>query len=170
MYADDHQLYKINENVSTVNHNLNSNATKASVWYKSNLLKGNLSKYHTMLITNTQWIWIGVRVQGTDVECLNSFKLLGVIINNKLDFSEHVNITCKKASQRIRVLMRLRNIVPTAAFQGCNISLPYLLPSYLVFLPSEWWEKNSNVFTRGVCAQSLGIVNPHMRSCWARLN
>ena len=40
MYADDHQLHKINENVSTVNHNLNANATKASVWYKSNLLKG----------------------------------------------------------------------------------------------------------------------------------
>ena len=40
MYADDHQLHEINENVSTVNHNLNANATKASVWYKSNLLKG----------------------------------------------------------------------------------------------------------------------------------
>ena len=28
MYADDYQLYEINENVSTVNYNLNSNATK----------------------------------------------------------------------------------------------------------------------------------------------
>ena len=82
-YADDHQLYEINENVSTVNNNLNANATKASVWYKYNLLKGNLSKYRTMLITNKQ---VGnefdVRVQGTDVECLNSF-------DNKLNFSEH---------------------------------------------------------------------------------
>ena len=68
MYADDHQLYEVNENVPTVNHNLNANATKASVWYKSNLLKRNLSKYHTMLITNKQ---VGnefcVRVQGNDV-------------------------------------------------------------------------------------------------------
>ena len=39
-YADDHQLHKIKENVSTVNHNLNANPTKVSVWYKSNLLKG----------------------------------------------------------------------------------------------------------------------------------
>ena len=31
MYADDHQLYEVNENVPTVNHNLNANATKASV-------------------------------------------------------------------------------------------------------------------------------------------
>ena len=54
MYADDHQLYEINENVSTVNHNLNANATKASIWYKSNFLKGNLSEYHSMVITNKQ--------------------------------------------------------------------------------------------------------------------
>ena len=103
MYAHDHQPYEINENVSTVNHNLNANATKASVWYKSNLLKGNLCKYHTMLITNKHVAHeFGVRVQGTDVECLNSF-------DNKLNFSEHINITCKKASQRIGVLMRLKN-------------------------------------------------------------
>ena len=83
MYADDHQLYEINENVPTVNHNLNANATKASVWYKSNLLKGNLSKYHTIPVTNKQvGNEFGVRVQGTDIECLNSFKLLGVIIDN----------------------------------------------------------------------------------------
>ena len=43
MYADDHHLYEINENVSTVNDNLNASATKASVRYKSNLHKGDLS-------------------------------------------------------------------------------------------------------------------------------
>ena len=42
MYADDHQLYEIDEFVSSVNHNLNANASKASVWHKSILLKGNL--------------------------------------------------------------------------------------------------------------------------------
>ena len=54
MCADDHQLYEISESVSTMNHNLNANTKNASLWYKSNLLKGNLSKYHTMLITNKQ--------------------------------------------------------------------------------------------------------------------
>ena len=39
MYADDHQLHEINENASTMNHNLNGNVTKGLVWYKSNLLK-----------------------------------------------------------------------------------------------------------------------------------
>ena len=52
-----------------------------------------------MPITNKQvGNEFGVRVQGTDIECLNSFKLLGVAIDNKLKFSVHINITCKKAS------------------------------------------------------------------------
>ena len=50
MYADDNQLFEISDNVATINDNLNANARKASSWYESNLLKGNLSKYHTMLI------------------------------------------------------------------------------------------------------------------------
>ena len=36
-------------------------------------------------------------------------------IDNKLNFSEHINIMSKKASQRIGVLIRLKNFVPTAA-------------------------------------------------------
>ena len=46
---------------------------------------------------------------------MNSIKLLGVTIDNKLNFSVHINITCKKANQRIGVLMRLKNLVPTVA-------------------------------------------------------
>ena len=123
MYADDHQLYEVNENVPTVNHNLNANATKASVWYKSKLLKGNVSKYHTMPITNKQvGNEFGVRVQGTDIECLNSFKLLGVAIDNKLKFSVHINITCKKASQRIGCTDEMKKFsthgCETTTFQG----------------------------------------------------
>ena len=50
MYADDNQLLEISDNVATISDNLNANARKASSRYESNLLKGNLSKYHTMLI------------------------------------------------------------------------------------------------------------------------
>ena len=89
MYADDHQLFEISDNVATINDNLNANARKASSWYESNLLKGNLSKYHTMLINNKQRDGrdeINVNVQGTDIDSMNSIKLLGVTMDNKLNF------------------------------------------------------------------------------------
>ena len=50
MYADDHQLYEIGENLAKVKSSLSGNAEKASRWYEVNLLKGNFSKYKTMLM------------------------------------------------------------------------------------------------------------------------
>ena len=36
-----------------------------------------------------------------------SVKLLGVIINNKLNFSEHVTKSCNKANQKLHALARI---------------------------------------------------------------
>ncbi|KAL9960975.1 hypothetical protein ACROYT_G034486 [Oculina patagonica] len=138
MYADDHQLFEISNNVTSINDNLNASATKASLWYESNLLKGNLSKYHTMLINNKQRDSrdeISINVQGTDIESLNSIKLLGVTIDNMLNFSEQINITCKKANQRIGVLMRLKNLVPTVA--KLHLFKAAILP-YLTYCHLTW--------------------------------
>ena len=41
------------------------------------------------------------------IACItDSLKLLGVTINSKLNFSEHINMICKIARQKIGVLMR----------------------------------------------------------------
>ena len=52
MYADDHQIYHIGSDQSSVSSKL-KDATK---WYDSNLLAGNLKKYHTMNIGYSQAI------------------------------------------------------------------------------------------------------------------
>ena len=78
----------------------------------------NLSKYHTMQINNKKRDSreeISINEQGTGIESLDRIKLLSVNIDNKLNFSENINMTCKKANQRIGVLMRLKNLVPTVA-------------------------------------------------------
>ena len=42
-----------------------------------------------------------------------NLKLLGVTIDYNLNFNVHINIVCKKASQRIGVIMR--NLISTEA-------------------------------------------------------
>ena len=44
----------------------------------------------------------------------SSLKLLGAIIDNNLRFEQHIHTVCKKSSQRVGVLMRLRNLIPTS--------------------------------------------------------
>ena len=42
-------------------------------------------------------------------------KLLGVLIDSDLNFSEQIAQVCRKASQQIGVLSRLKNLVPVLA-------------------------------------------------------
>ena len=166
MYADDHQLFEISDNVTTINDQLNASATKASLWYESNLLKGNFSKYHTMLINNKQRDRrddINVNVRGTDVDCLNSIKLLGVAIDNKLNFSEHINITCKKANHRI--LMRLKNYT-FLRLQFSRTSPTAILPG---ISDEQVTRENLNAPRRGVCVLSSEIVKLHMSNYRSKL-
>ena len=50
-----------------------------------------------------------------DKICVESLKLQGVTIDCGLNFDVHISNVCKKASQRIGVIMRLRNLIPTEA-------------------------------------------------------
>lgn len=48
MYADDHQIYHTGRDQSSVMSRLEESAYRATEWYNSNLLAGNLKKYQIM--------------------------------------------------------------------------------------------------------------------------
>lgn len=48
---------------------------------------------------------------GNEVKSSDYLKILGVTIDNKLTFSEHVSDICMKTSCKVEVLFRLRNII-----------------------------------------------------------
>ena len=58
---------------------------------------------------------LSMSIQGSEIESTEKLSLLGVTIDNKLNFNHHINNVCKKASQRIGVLMRLKILIPTEA-------------------------------------------------------
>ena len=45
----------------------------------------------------------------------SQIKLLGVEIDDKLNFTSHISNICIKASQKVGVLLRLRNLIPCKA-------------------------------------------------------
>ena len=99
-----------------IKSSLSRNAEKASNWYEDNMLKGNYSKYRTMTMQNKRELTNPtMSIQGSEIESTEKLNLLGVTIDSKLNFSHHINNVCKKASQRIGVLMRLKNLIPTEA-------------------------------------------------------
>lgn len=69
-----------------------------------------------------------LNVNGTAIKSYNSIKLLGVNIDDNLNFSDHISNICKKSSQRVGVINRLRKLIPAKAkLQLFKASiLPYL--------------------------------------------
>ena len=111
MYAGDHQIYHVGVDQAAVTFQLKDSANLATTWYDSNLLAGNLKKYQVLNLGFTQ---NDSNICVNDAEFLtkDNITLLGVVLDSKLNFSEHITSICKKASQRIGVLMRLRNLIP----------------------------------------------------------
>ena len=87
-----------------MNYKLNENAAKASNWYECNLVKKNFKKFQTMTIHNKQGNdGICVNIQGNEIDSSDSLKFLGVTIDSKMNFNDHISTVCKKASQRVGV-------------------------------------------------------------------
>ena len=69
-----------------------------------NYLKANPGKSHLLLTSRDE---ASIKIDDTDIKSSSSKKLLGVIIDNKLTFNEHVSKLCKKASNKLHAFARI---------------------------------------------------------------
>ena len=67
-------------------------------------------KYQAMIISNDS-IQRDVEIDTFIVQPMDELNLLGVLIDRNLLFSNHISTACKKASMRVSVLMRMRNMI-----------------------------------------------------------
>ena len=132
MYADDHQMYTSGTDFSTVRNSLEMEGQKAASWYKDNYLLANRDKFQALTInprnvdTNSQSR--NIHIDGQVINNTDHIKLLSVYIDESINFSTHISQLSKKASRKVGVLMRLRNLIP------CSAKLTIYKSSILPFL------------------------------------
>lgn len=102
-----------------------------------------------MLISKQKDANINIDIDGNRVSHYQNIKLLGVRIDSQLTFNVHISEICKKASQRGGVMIRLRNLIPTAA--KLQLYKAAVLP-YLTYCSTAWH------FCRGSDATKLEHV------------
>ena len=77
-------------------------------WFDENAMKANADKCHLLITTNEER---NISIEGEKIQNSKSKKLLGVTIDNKLSFTEHVNKIFDKASQKLNALARLSSFI-----------------------------------------------------------
>ena len=78
-------------------------------WFKNNYLQMNPDKCK-LLISNRDKD-LSLIIDNEVIECSKSVKLLGVTIDNRLDFNEHISKLCKKVSTKFDALARVSNFM-----------------------------------------------------------
>ena len=101
-YADDCSPYEFSGSIGEVILKLHNNSLCLLHWYESNYLKPNPDKWHLLLSDkgDNHFIKIGTEIIVNNTE----EEILGVYVNNKLNFNTHLTKLCKKSQSEITCL------------------------------------------------------------------
>ena len=108
-YAEDNTPYAIDKDIEEVLNILKKDTTTLIEWFNYNYFKMNADKCK-LLITNHNEN-ASISIQGEIISASNCVKLLGINIDNKLDYKEHISSICKKASLKLHALARISHFV-----------------------------------------------------------
>ena len=103
-YADDTTPYACRDSIDEVLNVLESETQNLFQWFINNGLKVNPDKCHLLLTSQES---LSIKVGNDIIKNKDSQKLLGITINSKLNFDEHVNNICKKTNQKLNALSRI---------------------------------------------------------------
>ncbi len=78
-------------------------------WFEANDVMANPSKFQCMTLGSNEKL--SLDLNGMQIESSSYVKILGVIIDDKLTFNEHIVYICRKAGRQLNVLRRLSYIL-----------------------------------------------------------
>ena len=104
-YADDNSPFAFGETIPKVISQLEAEVLTILKWVNDNGLKANPDKFHLLLSDADQKFH--VKVGELQIGNINTEKLLGIKIDNKLSFENHVSDICSKVSQKLHALSRV---------------------------------------------------------------
>ena len=104
-YADDNSPFTVAPTIPKVISNLEQEAITLLNWIRNNGKKANPDKFHLLLSDKDENH--SMQVRKYEIRHSSHKKLVGVTIDNKLTFGEHVSDLCQKASCKLNVLARV---------------------------------------------------------------
>ena len=131
-YADDNTLYINDFNLEEVTKKLESTTNNLFEWFNNNHMKDNADKCHLLVTKDTD---VTAKIGESDVKNSREEKLLGVKIEIKLSFKNHVSSRCKTASQKLPALARVVNFMDISK---CKSFIKAIITSQFNYCPRIW--------------------------------
>ena len=104
-YADDNTTYSTENSVTNLLKTLENETSVLLEWFKLNEMKSNEDKCHLVVANHQEEV--SVKLGNENIAGSTYVDLLGVKIDNNLNFNEHVSKLCKKGNQKLHALARI---------------------------------------------------------------
>ena len=115
LYADDTAITITASNNHDLKIRLQNEMDQASRWMAHNLLTVNTKKMKLMFFCTTHTLGHidppEILSNKSIIELVDQYKYLGVILDSKLTFSNHVTYTRQKAISRVKMLGKVRPMI-----------------------------------------------------------
>ena len=115
LFADDTNLFLSHSNIDVLYQLANTELYNISQWFKLNKLSLNIKKTNYVLFSNkfSKFVSLSnIKIDNVKIERVFQTKFLGVVINEKLTWDNHILTVRNKISKGLGILSKIRNIVP----------------------------------------------------------
>ena len=141
-YADDNTLSVVSDTVGELIHTINRHGTFMTEWFTENGMKANPDKYQAIIFGKAYNTPTHFSIHGTDIIPGESVKLLGVHIDERLNFGNQAAAICKKASKQVNAMMRLARVMDTST--KLNVYASFILSNFM-YCPAVWLCNKTNL-------------------------
>ena len=114
-YADDNNICNSNACLDSLKSNLAQDIGTVIGWYNDNDLDANPAKFQGVVMDRRGMINASIPVGDITLKCQDKIKVLGVTLDSQLNFKEHIDNLCNRASRQINALRRISKFLDTSA-------------------------------------------------------
>ena len=109
-FADNYTIHANSVEMERLLAILENESETVIKWFKQNRMTVNLDKIQAIVLgRHKQKEKINLNINGAEIKGQNS--VIGVEIDNELNFNNHISIICKKARNKINAISRIQSFL-----------------------------------------------------------
>ena len=109
-FADNYTIHANSVEMERLLAILENESETVIKWFKQNRMTVNLDKIQAIVLgRHKQKEKINLNINGAEIKGQNS--VIGVEIDNELNFNNHISIICKKARNKINTISRIQSFL-----------------------------------------------------------
>ena len=139
-FADDTTVYMSGSDLERLCVDVENELRKVNEWLNENRLSLNVDKTSFMLFTHSRVDRnsISIRLGNKIIKQVRSVKFLGIHLDDRLNFNDHISYLSKKLSKTVGIMYKMSCFLPPHILKMLYFSLLYSQLIYCINVPMGW--------------------------------